>query len=167
MTPPEYRRLWAPWRLGYIASARKGEPKGCLFCRNGKQSPGRRNLVVVKSKFSFSMLNKYPYNNGHLLIAPYRHCSRLDQLTTDELLDLFALANRSIQKIDKTLKPHGYNLGINMGSAAGAGIPAHIHLHIVPRWNGDTNFMPVIAGVKVISQSLESAHRLLSSGRAG
>ncbi len=156
------QRLWAPWRLNYIASARKGVPKGCLFCQRGKQSPNPRNLVVEKSTHCFSMLNKYPYNNGHLLIAPYRHRARLDGLTAAELADLFALANRSMQRIDAVLSPQGYNLGMNMGRVAGAGIPGHIHLHIVPRWPGDTNFMPVVPGVKVISQSLESAHRLLT-----
>ena len=161
MTPQ--RQLWAPWRLNYIASARKKETSGCLFCQKGKQSPSPRNLVVRKNAHCFSMLNKYPYNNGHLLIAPYRHLAHLDALTSDELLDMFLLANQAIQTMERKLSPHGYNIGINMGRVAGAGIPGHIHLHLVPRWSGDTNFMPTIAGVKVISQSLESAHRLLSS----
>lgn len=158
------RRLWAPWREAYLVGARQpAGPKGCLFCRKGRSRKSRadQDRVLVRGPTAFSMLNKFPYNNGHMLVAPYRHVAKVQDLTAEEWLDLWRLADDAMRRLDKAVSPHGYNLGINLGRAAGAGIPRHLHLHVVPRWVGDTNFMPAVAHTKVISQSLESAYRLL------
>jgi ATP adenylyltransferase len=117
--------------------------------------------VVIRGRLAFAVLNRFPYNNGHLLIVPTRHVGRIESITQAEWLDLFALTKEALVRLKRTFKPHGYNLGINLGRAAGAGVPGHLHLHVVPRWIGDTNFMPAIAETKVISQSLASARRLL------
>lgn len=160
------RRLWAPWRAAYISGARfPSEPKGCLFCRKGRLRGRRGDQVLVRGRFAFSLLNKFPYNNGHLMVAPYRHVSRVGKLREEEWLDLWRLADDAMRRLDWALSPHGYNIGINLGRAAGAGIPGHLHLHVVPRWTGDTNFMPVLGGTRVISQSLDAAYRILR--RAG
>ncbi len=118
--------------------------------------------MVTRGDSGFSLLNRYPYNNGHLMVAPYKHVGRLSLLTNQEWAELLDLTNDAIRRLDKVFSPHGYNVGINLGKSAGAGIPGHLHLHIVPRWVGDTNFMPTVAGTKVISQSLEAAHHLLT-----
>jgi len=151
------KRLWAPWRSGYLRSAKN---KKCIFCGNKTPGPKKR-YVLERSLLSFAMLNLYPYNNAHIMIAPYRHAPSLESLSDAELLDLFKLVNTMKVRIDKKLKPHGYNIGLNIGSAGGAGFAGHLHVHLVPRWSGDTNFMPVAAGTKVISQSLDAAYRLL------
>jgi len=159
------KRLWAPWRLAYIAGARKGKKSKqskCLFCEKGKSKPSARNLVVVRGRHGFCMLNLFPYNNGHMLIAPYRHVANLEDLTQAEWLDLWRLTSETIRRLRKVLSPDGFNTGINLGRAAGAGIPRHLHLHVVPRWMGDTNFMPLLTDTRVISQSLASAHKLLT-----
>ena len=156
------QRLWAPWRVGYISRAGNSLRGGCIFCRIRRSKKGdTRNQVVVRGRLSLCVLNRFPYNNGHLLIAPYRHVGRLESLTQAEWLEILDLANDSIARLHLVMRPHGYNLGINLGKGAGAGIPGHLHLHIVPRWVGDTNFMPILANAKVISQSLAQAHRLL------
>lgn len=156
------KRLWAPWRQPYIQRpASAGGSLGCLFCEKGKSRQDVRNLVVTRGRYSFCLLNLFPYNNGHLMVAPYRHVGELGALREEEWLDLFRLADDGIARLKKVFKPHGFNLGINFGWAAGAGIPDHLHLHIVPRWMGDTNFMSVCANTKVVSQSLRSAQELL------
>lgn len=163
MTPP---RLWAPWRSGYVSTARRPEgPKGCLFCRKGRSKKEKSDQVLVHGAHAFSLLNKFPYNNGHLMVAPYRHVARVGDLREEEWLDLWRLADDAIGRLDKAFSPHGYNLGVNLGRTAGAGIPGHLHLHVVPRWTGDTNFMPVTAHTKVISQSLEAAYRALKKAK--
>ena len=160
------RRLWAPWREVYLAGARRPpSSKGCLFCQKGGSRKDPADQILVRGPSAFSMLNKFPYNNGHMLVAPYRHVAKVQKLTEQEWLDLWRLADDAMRRLDRAVSPHGYNLGINLGRAAGAGIPGHLHLHIVPRWNGDTNFMPTVAHTKVISQSLESAYKILK--RAG
>ncbi|MBI3322779.1 MAG: HIT domain-containing protein [Candidatus Omnitrophica bacterium] len=161
------RRLWAPWREAYISGARRPEePKGCLFCRKGRSRAGRTaDQVLVRGPAAFSLLNKFPYNNGHMLVAPYRHVARINQLSEEEWLDLWRLADDAIARLGKAVSPHGYNLGINLGRAAGAGIPDHLHLHIVPRWVGDTNFMPALSNTKIISQSLKAAYRVLKKAK--
>ncbi len=160
------RRLWAPWRQAYISGARgAARSKGCLFCLKGRSRRTRADQVLVRGAYAFSLLNKFPYNNGHMLAAPYRHVARVGDLSPEEWLDLWRLTDDAMGRLDRAVSPHGYNLGINLGRAAGAGIPDHLHLHIVPRWIGDANFMPVIASTKVISQSLEAAYRILK--RAG
>lgn len=152
-------RIWAPWRIHYISKARK--QKGCLFCKVSRKKSDRKNLVVSRSKYSFSILNKYPYNNGHIMICPYRHIKDLGDFKNEEILDFFALADRAKKSLKKALNPDGFNLGINMGRVAGAGIAHHLHLHIVPRWKEDTNFMPVVFDTKIISQSLDELYEKL------
>lgn len=152
-------KLWAPWRIHYISGAKK--QKGCLFCKASRKKADRRNLVVSRSKHSFSILNKFPYNNGHIMICPYRHIKDFSDFKNAEILDFFALANRMQKSLKEALNPDGFNLGINMGRAAGAGIAHHLHLHIVPRWKEDTNFMPVVFDTKVISQSLDELYEKL------
>ncbi|MGD9015708.1 MAG: HIT domain-containing protein [Candidatus Omnitrophota bacterium] len=153
-------KLWAPWRIGYIQAFGK-QPKGCLFCRCLK-SKGK-NFIFIKNKYCFAMLNTFPYNNGHVMISPNRHVGDLQMLSESESTDIFKTLKQVFYLLDKILKPEGYNLGMNIGRCAGAGIPGHLHLHIVPRWQADTNFMPVVADSKVISQSLEELYRALKS----
>lgn len=159
-------RLWAPWRQTYITRTQKGASSSCLFCAKGRSRADARNLVIARGPLAFTLLNLFPYNNGHLLIAPYRHVGTLGALTEEEWRDLFHQAEEGIHRLQRAMKPEGYNLGLNLGRAAGAGIPGHLHLHILPRWNGDTNFMPTLAQTKVISQSLRAAYRLLRGGRS-
>ena len=155
-------RLWAPWRKTYIRPKRR-KPKGCLFCRFlADRKKDARNYLIKRTPLSFALLNLYPYNNGHVLILPKRHVDSLGKLTAREKLDWLELCDELIAALRKELKPQGFNVGINLGAAAGAGIPKHLHLHIVPRWPGDVNFMPVLAGTKVISESLDSLYDLLT-----
>jgi ATP adenylyltransferase len=154
-------KLWAPWRLAYIKKARKPFSGKCFFCKVKGAKSDAPDRVVTRGRLSFSILNLYPYNNGHLMVAPYRHVGQLSKLAPPEWLEMLTLANDAIRRLERTMQPHGFNLGINLGRVSGAGIPGHLHLHIVPRWTGDTNFMPVLAGAKVISQSLDAAWRLL------
>lgn len=150
-------RLWAPWRSKFVRGKKKRQ---CIFCL--KKGPVKEAGVVKKSKFSFAMLNIYPYNNGHVMVSPYRHVKDLRELNDKELLDIMRLVQRMQGVLEKKLKPHGFNIGINTGTVAGAGYKDHIHIHIVPRWNGDTNFMPVTGSTKVLPQSLSELHKLLT-----
>jgi ATP adenylyltransferase len=152
-------RLWAPWRINYIKSKKKS--KACIFCRAQKTKADK--YVIFKTSSSICILNIYPYNNGHLLICPRRHISDIDFLKPQEARDLFASLKRAKGLLQKVLKPQGYNLGFNLGRAAGAGITGHLHLHLVPRWAGDTNFMPVVGNSRVISQSLAELSRRLKN----
>lgn len=152
-------RLWAPWRINYVSIKKK--PRGCIFCRAKKNN--LNDYVIFKAKSSICLLNIYPYNNGHILISPLRHIADISQLKEDEILDIFKSLNRAKVLLKKVLKPQGYNIGLNLERAAGAGITGHLHLHIVPRWFGDTNFMPSISGNKVISQSLDELFNLLKN----
>lgn len=149
-------RLWAPWRSKFVRGTKK---KRCIFCL--KNNPDNKRFIVKKSKHSFALLNIYPYNNGHVMVSPYRHAKDLKALEDKELLDLIKLVRDMQCLLDKKLKPHGFNIGINVGEAGGAGYRHHLHIHIVPRWNGDTNFMPVIGNTKVVPQSLEELYKLL------
>jgi ATP adenylyltransferase len=154
--------LWAPWRLAYVAAAKP--PAGddpCFLCRGLAENDDRRNLIVLRAPRSVVVLNRYPYNNGHLLVAPVKHKGRLDELTPEELLEVMETVRQMIGHLDELMHPDGYNVGLNLGAAAGAGLPGHLHWHIVPRWNGDTNFMPILADVKVIVQSLDTLYDLL------
>ena len=153
-------KLWAPWRINYISTAKK--QKGCLFCAAAKSSADKQNLILFRSKSVFAILNKYPYNNGHLMISPYRHIKDLKSFSRGEILDMFSTLNKMQDILKKTLNPDGFNIGINTGGSAGAGIPNHLHTHIVPRWKEDTNFMPVLFETKVISQSLDELYVRLS-----
>lgn len=154
------KKIWAPWRAQFIYSRKK---KGCIFCQGRDSKNDKKSFVLKRTTFSFSMLNAYPYNNGHIMVAPKRHRRTLKGLTTEELTDLMLLLSQTIDVIDKALKPDGYNIGINIGKIAGAGYPGHVHIHIVPRWAGDTNFMPVLSNTRVISESLDSLYRRLKS----
>ena len=153
------KKIWAPWRNEYITMKKT---KTCIFCIGKKSTNTDRDRFVLKrGKSAFSMLNKYPYNNAHIMIAPYRHVRSFAFLNERELLDMMRLVKESMKIIDKKLKPHGYNVGANVGSVAGAGFAGHVHIHVVPRWKGDTNFMPVTSDTKVISGSLAETWRLL------
>jgi ATP adenylyltransferase len=155
--------LWAPWRLSYVATAKAptaADP--CFLCRGLAEQQDRANLIALRTPLSAVMLNRFPYNNGHLLVAPRAHKGRLDQLTSDELLETMETLRRMVTLLDGLMKPDGYNVGLNLGHAAGAGLPGHVHWHIVPRWHGDTNFMPVLADAKVIVQSLDALWVMLT-----
>ena len=149
------RNLWAPWRIGYIIGAGE-KTNGCFLC-DGRDRPEQddQHLVLWRTASSLVILNRYPYNNGHLLIAPNRHIADLEEATEQEMLDLFRLVRETQHLLSLAVNPHGFNVGINFGRCAGAGLPGHMHIHVVPRWNGDTNFMSVCSEAKVISQSLE------------
>lgn len=146
--------LHAPWRIEYILSL-KPELKTGLFVRIAQSSDDEANLVVVRDRTCFALLNRYPYNGGHLMIVPYKEVADLNGLTDDELADLWKLTRRCIAALAAVMKPDGFNVGINLGKVAGAGIVEHLHVHVVPRWSGDTNFMPVIASTTVLPQALE------------
>lgn len=153
-------RLWAPWRISYVQSSAKKKRSGCIFCR-----PAAAQTVFCGDE-SVCMLNIYPYNNGHLMVAPRRHVRDFGSLSDSEICGLFRGVHAAQQLLQATLRPDGFNIGINLGRTAGAGIPGHMHVHIVPRWNGDTNFMPVLGATKIISQSLEELHRKLTDAYA-
>ncbi|MBN1558681.1 HIT domain-containing protein [candidate division KSB1 bacterium] len=143
--------MWAPWRMDYIMSPK---PESCIFCDKPKQQRDRDNLILHRGQTCFVIMNFYPYNNGHLMIVPYRHISDLEQLTLPEQTDMMSLLTASSEIIKKYMRADGLNIGMNLGKVAGAGIDDHLHFHIVPRWHGDTNFMPVSGHTKVISQAL-------------
>ncbi len=149
-------KLWAPWRSKYTKMVKS--IKGCIFCSKPKEKKDKSNYIVTRSRHSFLMLNLYPYNNGHIMVAPYRHVKDFSKLTEEEMLDLLKLMKVSQALLSKTLKPEGYNIGINIGKAAGAGYKGHLHIHIVPRWVGDVNFMPVFSSTKVVSESLDALY---------
>lgn len=156
-------RLWAPWRKAYLRPNNRPASKGCLFCRIAAEKKDAKNLILQRTPHSFAVLNLYPYTNGHLLVLPLRHVRQLAELTSAEKLDWLDLAETMRRIVAKKMKPSGFNLGVNLGRTAGAGIPKHLHLHVVPRWQGDHNFMPVLGGAKVISESLVSVYQTLKS----
>jgi ATP adenylyltransferase len=143
-----------------------GADRACFICRAAAEGRDRPNLVVLRTSRSIVLLNRYPYNNGHLLVAPRNHRARLDELAGDDHRDLMDATARLVALLEKLLNAEGFNIGLNLGRVAGAGLPGHLHWHIVPRWNGDTNFMPALAGIKVIPQSLEALWELLSGALA-
>jgi ATP adenylyltransferase len=150
------KRLWEPWRIQYIEEM--GKEEGCIFCIKPKENDDEKNLILYRGSFSFIIVNIYPYNSGHLMVAPYRHIGNYEELTADEILEMDKLIKASIRALKKLLKPDGFNIGINVGRAAGAGFDQHIHVHLVPRWVGDTNFMPVIGDTKVIPEELKRTY---------
>jgi len=154
-------RLWAPWRMAYIK--KKNKEKRCIFCR-GRQKTAypKKTYILAHSKLSYVILNKYPYISGHLMVVPKRHVSQLENLSEKEGTDIFLLVQKTIRILKKALKPQGVNVGLNLGKSAGAGITRHLHYHIVPRWQGDTNFMPVVGQSRVISDSLANTYRRLA-----
>ena len=156
-----YETLWAPWRLNYILANKDQPDEGCFICRGWQERADRDNLVLWRGVQSVVILNRFPYNNGHLLLAPAAHKATFAELTDGEMLELMQTLRRLVEVLDQTIQPHGYNVGLNLGRVAGAGLPGHLHWHVVPRWNGDTNFMPVFSDTRVIVQSLESLYDLL------
>ena len=161
--------LWAPWRLAFIQQEdQEDQPpseSGCFICQAVTDSQDRKRHVFFRSETSIGILNRYPYNNGHLLIAPKRHAARLGDLAEAETLDLMRQITRWVERLEQEMQPDGFNIGLNLGHAAGAGLPGHLHWHIVPRWTGDVNFMPVLAGVKVIPQSLDALWEILTASK--
>ena len=147
--------LYSPWRIKYILSEKE---KGCIFCIKPKEEEDKKNLILYRSKHSFVIMNVYPYNNGHIMVVPNKHVPTLQQLNDEEIFDLFKLLQLSEKVIKEVYKPDGINIGMNLGKAAGAGIDEHLHIHIVPRWNGDVNFMTVVGGYRVIPEAFESSY---------
>lgn len=149
-------KFWSPWRSQYIDSFKdEKENNSCIFCKAAvNQNSDTKNLIVYRGEKCFVIMNLFPYNSGHLLIVPYRHLSNFNDLTTEEMSEMMKVVQCSIKALNLVMKPHGFNFGANLGKAAGAGIDDHLHFHLVPRWSGDTNFMPVLGDVKVISQDL-------------
>ncbi len=151
-------RLWAPWRMEYVQAPKT---EGCIFCDKPQQENDRENLVLHRGRHSFVLMNLYPYNNGHIMIAPFKHCDTMHDLDQEVYSEIMFLAEKTMSILKKTMHPQGFNFGANIGEAAGAGIAEHIHFHIVPRWVGDTNVMPVIGHTKVIVQGLQETWDLL------
>ena len=154
-------QLWAPWRLSYIKSDKDEQPPGCFLCRYRDSNEDGENYVVARGATTITVLNRYPYNNGHLLVAPAAHKAALDELTDEESLEVQQQIRDMATALQQILSPEGFNIGLNLGRVAGAGLPGHLHWHIVPRWSGDTNFMSVIDDVTVIPQSLQALFELL------
>jgi len=144
--------LWAPWRMEYILSDK--EEGECIFCPGDNRSQDQARLVLYVGSLTFVIMNRFPYINGHLLVAPVRHVPDLESLTEKETLDLLLMVRRSIEVLKKVMSPEGFNVGLNLGSVAGAGVEEHLHFHIVPRWNGDTNYMSVLGEVRVIPEHI-------------
>ncbi len=151
-------RIWAPWRVQYITA---GNPGGCIFCDKPNSDAEEGEFILYKGDKAFILLNAYPYNNGHLMVAPYRHTADISSLSDEEMLSVMKLIALSKDVLAEAFSPDGYNVGINLGQTAGAGIADHLHVHIVPRWNGDTNFMPVIGDTKVMPQALADTYQQL------
>jgi ATP adenylyltransferase len=151
--------LWRPWRIKYILSDKE---KGCIFCDKLKERKDRENYILYRSEHSFIILNIYPYNSGHLMVAPYKHVASFEGMEKDELAELFQMVNKCTKLLSATMQPDGFNIGVNLGRVAGAGVKDHVHIHIVPRWAGDANFMPVLADVNVIPEALDSVFDRLS-----
>jgi ATP adenylyltransferase len=151
--------IWAPWRIRYILEEKA---KGCFLCDTAREDKDAENFILYRGKSNFIILNSYPYNPGHLLVATYRHIGNLEELTEEERNEHFELVCRSIKALKEALKPAGFNTGSNIGKVAGAGLADHFHSHVVPRWLGDSNYMPVLADVKVIPQALAETYRALA-----
>ena len=150
--------LWAPWRMAYIGGPRTA---GCLLCDLTRDDDDRTHLILYRSPRSYVLMNRYPYNNGHLMIVPYRHCAELDQFSADDSLEIMQEVQRATRILQQAFGAEGFNVGLNLGKAAGAGIAEHLHMHVVPRWVGDTNFMPVLADTKVMPDYLEATYAKL------
>jgi ATP adenylyltransferase len=156
-------RLWAPWRMAYIDSA-KDEPSDggeCFLCAKPHEGDDEHALILARAGMAYVVLNAYPYNPGHVLVAPFRHVGDLEALTDEELLDSSHLLQATVSVLKEAMQPDGFNAGLNLGRVAGAGVPGHVHWHVVPRWNGDTNFMAVVGEVRVLPESLEQTYAKL------
>lgn len=152
------RPLWAPWRIEYVTSRKDGE---CAFCRSPRLDVDDPESPLIRGERCFALLNKYPYSSGHMMVAPYRHVPTLEELDDQELAELMQLARAGTRALAELMSPDGFNVGLNLGVDAGAGIAEHLHLHVVPRWRGDTNFMPALAGTQVLPQALTDTHAAL------
>jgi len=151
--------LWAPWRMAYIGGPRSA---GCLLCDLPRETHDRENLILHRGPRTYVVMNRYPYNNGHLMIVPYQHCAELGQFSADVSVELIEECDRATRVLRRLFDAEGFNVGINLGKAAGAGIAEHVHMHVVPRWVGDTNFMPVLADTKVMPDYLEATYEKLA-----
>lgn len=157
------KEIWAPWRIRYIEMAGDEKPAGCLLCAKPEENDDAANYILYRGASNFIILNRYPYNPGHLMISPYRHVPGLEELTDKERNEHFRVVVLAVRLLREVLSPDGFNIGINLGRVAGAGIADHIHTHVVPRWNGDTNFMPVLADVRVVPEALADTYRKLKA----
>ena len=151
--------LWSPWRMNYISDTTP--PDGCFFCEALKQEDSAQTLLVERAEHAFVILNRYPYTSGHLMVVPYAHVPSIDQLTPECRAEIMELLNRAIAVLTAVYKPEGFNMGANIGAIAGAGVPGHVHFHIVPRWAGDTNFMTAVAQTRVLPEALEQTYQRL------
>ncbi|HVP58100.1 MAG TPA: HIT domain-containing protein [bacterium] len=163
--------LSAGWRMAYI---KRGDAGGCIFCESGGKGRAGKRFIVLRGTHAFVMMNRYPYTTGHLMVAPYRHVGSVEGLTDAEACEVIRLVGRCEAAIRKAMRPDGFNIGANLGKCAGAGYPGHFHVHVVPRWNGDTNFMPVLSETKVLPETLTATYRKivkaiesLDAGRSG
>lgn len=150
------RRLWAPWRIAYIKEIEK--ITDCIFCTKPKERDDNKNFILYRGTHTFVILNIFPYNSGHLMVAPYRHMANLEDLNREETEELWYFLKVSLKALKEVFNPDGFNIGINLGKAAGAGFDEHVHFHIVPRWTGDTNFMPILGETKVIPEALQETY---------
>ena len=153
-------RLWSPWRSRYVTGA-KDEDRECFLCEHGQSDEDESNGVLWRGRYMFAVLNRYPYNPGHLMVAPNRHVGDLEELTAEESHELIEATTRSVAVLKEAMNAQGVNAGMNLGSAAGAGVPGHLHQHVLPRWNGDTNFMPTVAETKVLPELLADTYAKL------
>lgn len=154
-------RIWAPWRLAYVTDAAKDIEEQCIFCAKPAADDDKANLIVHRGESCFVILNLFPYTNGHLMVAPYAHIGRLQDFPEATLTEMMELSQKAMDRLEHAYEPHGFNVGFNQGRVAGAGVEHHIHMHVVPRWAGDNNFMPVIADTKVMPQSIEQSYEAL------
>lgn len=154
------KRLWAPWRIEYLESAK---PEGCILCDKMAQDRDRENHILHRGENGVIMLNRYPYSNGHLMIVPYRHVPSPEDLSDEEGAAVMQLVKLSIRLLKNAFRPEGFNIGANIGKVAGAGIDSHVHIHVVPRWGGDTNFMPVVSEMRVIPEGLDQTYSKLEA----
>ncbi len=154
-------RIWAPWRLEYVKDASKDSEEDCIFCAKPAAGDDEGNLIVHRGEHCFVILNKFPYTNGHLMVAPFEHVATLQEIDADTVAEMMALGQQAMRSLEDRYTPHGYNVGFNQGRVAGAGVEHHIHMHVVPRWGGDTNFMPVLADTRVMPQTLEQSYEAL------
>jgi ATP adenylyltransferase len=157
------KSVYAPWREEYLLDTKANRERGCLFCRVIKEKRDKHNLILHRGERTFIIMNRYPYTSGHLMIAPYRHVGMLERLDSESACELMLETRKTVTILKKAFKPDGLNVGMNLGRPAGAGVPGHLHVHIVPRWSGDTSFMPVVGGTRVVSISLSTTYEILRS----
>jgi ATP adenylyltransferase len=157
-------RLWRPWRMNYVNNIESIRDDGCIFCTKPEAGDDREALILHRGAAAYIIMNLYPYNTGHVMVAPFRHIAELEALGEDEISGIMELTSLAIQVIKKEMQPQGFNLGVNLGKVAGAGFAEHIHMHIVPRWQGDTNFMPVVGESKVMPESISGTYERLLQG---